>query len=79
MNSNIIIRKAVPEDAEQLIECLKIVGGETENLTFGSEGMPVSVRETGLTFCPGRPVYVYFRFFRYCCGLHPLIFLNTFE
>lgn len=39
------ICKAVPEDAEQIIECLKIVGGETDNLTFGSEGLPVSVED----------------------------------
>lgn len=37
------IRQAVPENAEKLIEYLKLVGGETDNLTFGAEGMPVSV------------------------------------
>ena len=39
------IRQAVPENAEKLIEYLKLVGGETDNLTFGSEGMPVSVED----------------------------------
>lgn len=34
------IEKAAPEDAEALLEYLKIVGGETENLTFGPEGIP---------------------------------------
>lgn len=40
-----IIREALPEDAEQIIEYLKIVGGETENLTFGKTGLPVTVEQ----------------------------------
>lgn len=35
------IEKAAPEDAEALLEYLKIVGGEMENLTFGPEGIPI--------------------------------------
>ena len=36
----IIIEKATPSDAAMLLEYLKKVGGETDNLTFGPEGMP---------------------------------------
>ncbi len=40
---NIEIIKAVPEDAEEIIEYLKKIGGESDNLTFGAEGMPITV------------------------------------
>lgn len=40
---NIRIEKAAPGDAAMLLEYLKQVGGETNNLTFGSEGLPFSV------------------------------------
>ena len=36
---NILITKAMPEDAKKLLEYLKKIGGETDNLTFGSEGL----------------------------------------
>lgn len=36
------ITKAAPEDAEALLEYLKCIGGETDNLSFGSEGFPIS-------------------------------------
>lgn len=39
------IKKAKPEDAAALIEYLKAVGSETDNLTFGAEGLPVTVEE----------------------------------
>lgn len=42
---SITITKAIPEDAEELLELLKIIGGETDNLTFGSEGLPVSLEQ----------------------------------
>lgn len=42
---SISITKAIPEEAEELLEFLKIVGGETDNLTFGSEGLPVSLEQ----------------------------------
>lgn len=42
---SITITKARPEDAEELLELLKIIGGETGNLTFGSEGLPVTLEE----------------------------------
>ena len=43
MNSseNIIIEKAKPEDTAELLRFLKAIGGETDNLTFGAEGLPV--------------------------------------
>lgn len=40
---NITIEKASPADAAELLDFLKQVGGETDNLTFGSEGVPFSV------------------------------------
>jgi len=40
---NIIIERAAPEDAAALIEFLNQVGGETDNLTFGAEGLPITV------------------------------------
>ena len=39
------IEKARPEDAGKILEYLKIVGGETDNLTFGSDGMPYTVEQ----------------------------------
>ena len=42
-NSLFIIERARPEEAAALLDYLKIVGGETENLSFGSEGVPLSV------------------------------------
>ena len=40
---DIRIEKAAPGDAAMLLEYLKQVGGETDNLTFGAEGLPFSV------------------------------------
>lgn len=40
---NITIERASPEDAAELLDHLKLVGGETDNLTFGAEGLPFSV------------------------------------
>lgn len=37
---NITIERARPADAASLISFLKQVGGETDNLTFGAEGLP---------------------------------------
>ena len=36
---NITIRKATAEDAERILEYCRIVGGETDNLTFGPDGV----------------------------------------
>ena len=41
----ISITKAMPEDAGALLQFLKTVGSETDNLTFGAEGLPVSVED----------------------------------
>ena len=38
----ISIEKAVPSDAALILDYLKQVGGETDNLTFGAEGHPFS-------------------------------------
>lgn len=40
---NITIEKTAKQDAAAILEYLKIVGGETDNLTFGAEGMPSKV------------------------------------
>lgn len=39
------IEQAKPEDAAALIEYLKVIGGETDNLTFGAGGFPITVEE----------------------------------
>lgn len=42
---NGIIQKASAEDAGAILEYLKEIGGETDNLTFGAEGLPFTVEE----------------------------------
>lgn len=37
-----LIREARAEDAQNMIQYLKQVGGETDNLTFGAEGLPAT-------------------------------------
>lgn len=39
---NITIEKASPADAAAFLEFLKIAGAQTDNLTFGAEGLPLS-------------------------------------
>lgn len=39
----VVIEKARPSDAGAVLEFLKQVGGETDNLSFGSEGLPFTV------------------------------------
>ncbi len=41
----IVIEKASRTDAEAMLEYLKQIGGETDNLTFGAEGLPLTVEE----------------------------------
>lgn len=41
----LIIKEALPEDAERLIEYTKQIGGETDNLSFDGRGLAVSVEE----------------------------------
>ena len=45
MSLSFTVSKASPEDAEGILDYLKIVGGETDNLTFGAEGVPFSPEE----------------------------------
>ena len=40
---SIVIKKATSDDAEYILEFLKQVGSETDNLSFGREGLPFSV------------------------------------
>ena len=42
MNGDVKIMRAVPEDAEAILEYLKLIGGESDNLTFGEEGFPLT-------------------------------------
>ena len=42
---DIIIEKARPSDAEEIIAFLRQVGGESDNLTFGPEGLALSVED----------------------------------
>lgn len=39
----IIIEKAKAEDAEAILKLTKVFGSETDNLSFGESGIPVSV------------------------------------
>lgn len=43
IDDSIQILKAVPEDAAETLEYLKVIGGESDNLTFGAEGFPMTV------------------------------------
>ena len=42
-DSLFVIERARPEDAAALLAYLKIVGGETDNLSFGAEGVPLGL------------------------------------
>lgn len=37
------IRRATSADAEKILECCRIIGGESDNLTFGAEGVSITV------------------------------------
>ena len=37
------IRRATASDAEKILEYCKIIGGESDNLTFGAEGVSITV------------------------------------
>lgn len=39
------IEKLKPNDAEEMLNYIKLVGGESNNLSFGPEGLPFSVEE----------------------------------
>lgn len=42
---NIVIEKPTREDAEAMLEYLRQIGGETDNLTFGAEGFSCTAEE----------------------------------
>lgn len=42
---SVAVVKAMPADAAELLRYLAQVGGETDNLSFGAEGLPFSVEE----------------------------------
>ncbi len=42
---SITVERATAKDASAILEYLKQVGGETNNLTFGEEGIPFDVEE----------------------------------
>lgn len=42
---SIIIEKAKPTDAQKILEYLKQIGAETENLSFGGEGLAIAVAD----------------------------------
>ena len=42
---DVIIKEALPEDAEARIAYSKQVGSETDNLSFGKDGFPISLEE----------------------------------
>lgn len=42
---DVVIERAQPEDADAMIAFMNIIGAETDNLTYGSEGFPVSQEE----------------------------------
>ena len=43
--TNFQIREMLPEDAEKLLAYVKRIGGESDNLTFGPEGFPITVEK----------------------------------
>ena len=45
MPINIIYREAEPSDAGKFLEYCKKVGAETDNLTFGAEGLPYTISQ----------------------------------
>ncbi len=43
--NDIYFEYAKADDAAELLDFLKIIGGESDNLTFGAEGLPFSVED----------------------------------
>ena len=39
--NHIVLRPLGPEDAEEMLAFARAAGGETQNLTFGPEGLPL--------------------------------------
>ena len=42
---SITVEKALPADAAEILELMKQIGGESDNLTFGTQGLPFSVED----------------------------------
>lgn len=42
---NISIRPAQPEDAEAILAFSKVVGSESDNMTYGAEGLPFTIEQ----------------------------------
>lgn len=42
---NFRIREAIPSDAEQILEHTRICGAETNNMSYGAEGLTMTVEE----------------------------------
>lgn len=43
--NHVIVERARPEDAAELLEFTKIIGAQTDNLTYGTEGVGASVEQ----------------------------------
>ena len=43
--AEIKIQRALPEDAQALLDYLRRIGGESDNLSFGAEGLPFTVEQ----------------------------------
>ena len=43
--SEIKIQRASPEDAKEILSLLKVIGSESDKLSFGREGLPVTEKE----------------------------------
>ena len=43
--NHVIVERARPEDAAELLEFTKIIGAQSDNLTYGAEGIGASVEQ----------------------------------
>jgi len=48
---SITIEKATSVDAAEILQFLKQIGGETDNLTFGGEGLPITPESEAAYIC----------------------------
>jgi len=42
---NIVIREVIPDDAAKIIKFISKIGGESDNFSFGTEGIGISVEQ----------------------------------
>lgn len=42
---SLMIERAKPKDAKELLELMKKIGSESDNVTFGSDGLPFTIEE----------------------------------